>query len=266
MAEAEYSIAGGRVDADRLARQAGVMATASTSFLRRVGAQPGMACLDVGCGDGQISIQLARLVGPTGRVVGVDSDGDAIAIARRAAGAAGVDVTFVEGDAATPLERGGFDLAFARLLLSHLVDPMAVVRAMRLAVRPGGFVAVEDLYTPSLHAEPPVPALDRLAAIYSATVRARGGDPTIGPRLQAHLTAAQLVDVEEHTVVNPMADASQKLFLAELLDNMRTSIIETGSATPDELADVRAEVTAAANRTDTTFFQARMHQVSGRRP
>jgi hypothetical protein len=47
---------------------------------------------------------------------------------------------------------------------------------------------------------------------------------------------------------------------------MHAAILDTGSATPDELADVRAVVAAAANRPDTTFFQARMHQVSGRRP
>ena len=133
-------------------------------------------------------------------------------------------------------------------------------------MRPGGLVAVEDIYTPSLHAEPTVPALDRLAAIYSATVRARGGDPAIGPRLPAQLTAAGLVDVRERTVVNPMTTAHEKLFLAQLLDNMRAAILDTGSATPDELAHVRAEVAAAADRPDTTFFQARMHQVSARRP
>jgi ubiquinone/menaquinone biosynthesis C-methylase UbiE len=113
------TIHGGQTDEDRLARQAGVMAAATMAFLAGVGARPGMACLDLGCGDGQVSIQLARLVGPAGRVVGIDTDGDAIAIARRAAAAAGVEVTFVEGDAAIPAERDGFDLAFSRLLLSH---------------------------------------------------------------------------------------------------------------------------------------------------
>jgi SAM-dependent methyltransferase len=88
---------------------------------------------------------------------------------------AGVEVAFVRGDAATPVERDAFDVAFARLLLSHLVDPMAVVRPMRTPVRVGGTVAVEDLFAPSLHAEPPVPALDRLADVYCATVRRHGG-------------------------------------------------------------------------------------------
>jgi ubiquinone/menaquinone biosynthesis C-methylase UbiE len=260
-----YTIHGGQTDADRLARQAAVMATATMAFLTAAGVRPGMACLDVGCGDGQVSIALARLVGPAGRVVGIDTDAGAIAIAGRAAATARVEVSFVQGDAATAVQED-FDLAFARLLLSHLVDPMAVVRAMRASVRPGGVVAVEDLFTPSLHAEPPVPALDRLAAIYSATVRAGGGDPAIGPRLPAHLTAAGLVDLREHIVVNPMTTTHEKLFLAQLLDNMHTAILDTGSATPDELIEVRAAVAAAAADPHITFYQAAMHQSSAHRP
>jgi hypothetical protein len=111
-----------------------------------------------------------------------------------------------------------------------------------------------------------VPALDRLAEIYSATVRAHGGDPTIGPRLSAHLAAAELDDVKERTVVNTMTTAHEKLFLAQLLDNMRAAIFACDATTADELATVRAAVATAAERPDVKFFQARMHQVSGRRP
>ena len=79
--------------------------------------------------------------------------------------------------------RERFALAYARLLLSHLVDPLAALRAMRGSVSDGALVAVEDLFTGTLHSDPPTPALDRLQDVYSATVRFHGGDPTIGPRL-----------------------------------------------------------------------------------
>jgi len=111
-----------------------------------------------------------------------------------------------------------------------------------------------------------VPALDRLVEVYRATVRSYGGDPTIGPRLAPHLRAAGLVDVRERTVVNPMPSVQEKLFIAQLLDNMREAILTSGAATTDELDDLRAAVRAAAERPDTVFLQARIHQVSGRRP
>ncbi|GAA4922831.1 methyltransferase family protein [Actinomycetospora succinea] len=267
MERATYTIAGGATDADRLARQATVMASSTLRFLERAGLRGGDSCLDVGCGDGQTTIAMARAVGTTGRVTGVDLDDGALEIARRAADDAGVPASFLHADAGRDgLPDTGADLAFARLVLSHLVDPMAVVRAMASAVRPGGVVAVEDIFTPTLRSEPPVPALDDLADVYAATVRFHGGDPTIGPRLAAHLTAAGLVDVHEETVENPMTTATQKMFLAELLDNMRDAVASAGTATPDRLDTIRAAVAAGAQRPDTVFFQARMHQVSARRP
>jgi ubiquinone/menaquinone biosynthesis C-methylase UbiE len=262
-----YTIRGGATDADRLARQATVMASATVRFLERVGLRAGARCLDVGCGDGQVTVAMARAAGPSGRAVGVDMDVGALEIARRAAADAGVDATFVRADVGPDaLGEDGFDLAFARLVLSHLVEPMALVRAMASAVAPGGVVAVEDLFTPSLHAEPHLPALDDLIDVYSATVRFHGGDPTIGPRLAAHLTAAGLVDVEEQTVANRMATVEQKMFLAELLDNMHDAVLSAGAATTDRLRAIRAAVAEGAQRPDTVFIQARMHQVAGRRP
>jgi ubiquinone/menaquinone biosynthesis C-methylase UbiE len=261
-----YTIKGGRADADRLARQARVMASATASFLARVGVEAGWRCLDVGCGDGQVTVQLARTAGPGGRAVGVDVDDDALAIARETAEQAGVEARFVRADASEPPERDAFDLAYARLVLSHLPDAVAALRAMRAAVRPGGWVAVEDLFTGTLRSEPAAPALDCLQEVYSATVRAHGGDPTIGPRLPALLAAAGLDEVRETTVENPMSTVEDKLFLAELVDNMRDTMLASGAATGPELDELRADVERAARDPERVFHQARIHQVWGRRP
>jgi SAM-dependent methyltransferase len=83
------------------------------------------------------------------------------------------------------IELGAFDFAYSRLLLSHLLEPLAALRAMCRSVRPGGVMGVEDLFLGTLRSEPPAPALDRLQEVYGATVRFHGGDPTIGPRLRA---------------------------------------------------------------------------------
>src|SRR5437764_482955 len=110
MTASEYTIAGGLTDAARLARQAHVMAQATSAFFARVGVGPGWRCLDVGCGDGQVAIELARRVGEDGRVVGLDVDAGAVQIAREAAGKAGVAVEFVVADASEVIDRPQFDL------------------------------------------------------------------------------------------------------------------------------------------------------------
>jgi ubiquinone/menaquinone biosynthesis C-methylase UbiE len=241
------------------------MEAATAEFLSRVGLKPGWACLDVGCGGGQVTVLMAQAAGPRGRAVGLDMDAAAVEIARRGATGAGVRAEFVCADAASPVERGAFDLAYARLLLSHLVDPMMTLRAMRSAVRPGGAVAIEDIYSATLRSDPPTPALDRLQDLYCATVRAHGGDPTIGPRLRAMLAGAGLEGVQERTVANPMTSIEDKRFLVELLDNMRDVMLATGVASAAELDEVRREVDAAARDPDTVFHQARVHQVNGHR-
>ena len=261
-----YTITGGRADADRLARQARVMAAATAALLSRVGVRLGWHCLDVGCGDGHVTLELARAAGPTGRVVGIDTDENALAIARLAAQHADVHAEFVCADATEAFESGTFDLVYARLVLSHLADPIGALRAMRSAVRAGGSVAVEDLFTGTLRSEPAARALDRLQEVYSATVRAHGGDPTIGPRLRALLTVAGFDQVGELTVENPMTLVEDKLFLAELVDNMRDTMLASQAATASELDELRAEVERAARDPERVFYQARIHQVWGRRP
>lgn len=258
-------IEGGRTDTDRLARQARVMAEATGAFLSRLGLRAGWACLDVGCGDGQVTLELARAVGPTGRAVGIDIDEQALAIARRSAQRSGLSTEFIRADATEPPGRDAFDLAYARLLLSHLADPSAALRAMRSAVRVGGCVAVEDLFTGTLRSEPPAPALDRMQDVYSATVRAHGGDPTLGPRLPALVAAAGLDEVREATVENRMTAVKDKIFLAELVDNMREAILASEAATASELDEIRDGVERAARDPERVFYQARIHQVWGRR-
>ena len=101
---------------------------------------------------------------------------------------------------------------------------------------------------------------------YCATVRFHGGDPTIGPRLRALLRAGGLEDVREQTVTNPMATVDDKLFLAQLVRNMRASILEAGAATDDEIDELDASLEQAARDPATALYQTRIHQVSRRRP
>lgn len=261
----EYTIAGGLADARRLARQARVMEAATAAFLARAGLSAGTASLDVGCGDGQVTIAMARLAGPDGLAVGMDVDADALAIARAAAARAGVRARFVRADAGCLGAAGAFDVVYARLVLSHLTDPCAALRAMRAAARPGGAVAVEDLNLGTLRSEPPSPALDELQAVYGATVRFHGGDPTIGPRLRALLAGSGLGNVCEDIVENPMGTVGEKLFLAELVRNMRAAVLAAGAASDGELDALEARVRAAARDPGTVFYQAHIHQVWGRR-
>jgi hypothetical protein len=161
--------------------------------------------------------------------------------------------------------RQTFDLAYARLLLSHLVEPVAALRAMRAAVRPGGVVAVEDLFTGTLDS---APRRRRWSGCRRSTAPPCASMGATRPSVRAPpalLATVGLSDVGEQLVASPMTTVDQKLFLAELVDNMRQAMLEARAASPGELDDLGAAVATAARDPGTVFHQARIHQVYGHR-
>ena len=95
--------------------------------------------LDVGCGFGDTAIKLARLVGPAGEVVGVDCCDSFLDIARSEVDASGLkNIRLMRGDAEIALPANQFDFVFARFGTMFFVNPVAGLRNMRRALKPGG--------------------------------------------------------------------------------------------------------------------------------
>lgn len=95
--------------------------------------------LDVGCGFGDTAIKLAKLVGPSGKVVGVDCCDAFLDYARKDAEAAGLtNITFIRGDAEIALPEEKFDFVFARFGTMFFANPVAGLRNMRKSLKPGG--------------------------------------------------------------------------------------------------------------------------------
>ena len=146
--------------------------------------------LDVGSGLGQFSRMLARTAGTRGgRVIGVETDPDQLAEARRQAREDGEEglVEFRQGDAVDlPLaedEWGTFDIAHARFVLEHVTNPLAVVRSMLRAVRPGGRIVLEDDDHEILRLVPEPPDVLDLWRAYYLTYERQGKDPFVGRNL-----------------------------------------------------------------------------------
>jgi ubiquinone/menaquinone biosynthesis C-methylase UbiE len=177
----------GRSDAeyDRLMLQAKAIAPLTRRFLYEAGLTPGMRVIDVGCGVGDLSMLAAEIVGPTGSVVGVDLDADALEIARRRARAAGLHrLSFETGDLRDVALESGADAVIGRLVLMYLADPVeGIVRATRL-VRTGGIVAFLelDLATPPI-SDPPVADWDTMIGVINSTLAAMGCETEMARKL-----------------------------------------------------------------------------------
>ena len=157
--------------------------------------RPGLDLLDVGCGPGTITVDLAARVAP-GRVVGIDVSAAPLEEARAAAAAAGVRVDFAVGDVyALEAADGSFDVVHAHQVLQHLTDPVAALREMARVCRPGGVVAVRDVDYGAFVTFPADPGLDRWLDLYHQVARRNGAEPDAGRRLVSWARAAGLRDV-----------------------------------------------------------------------
>jgi ubiquinone/menaquinone biosynthesis C-methylase UbiE len=156
--------------------------------------RPGLDLLDVGCGPGTITVDLAARVAP-GRVVGIDVSADPLAEARMVADRAGVEVTFEVGDVyALGVDDDSFDVVHAHQVLQHLTDPVAALREMARVCRPGGVIAVRDVDYGAFVTFPADDGLDRWLDLYHRVARRNGAEPDAGRRLLSWAHAAGLRD------------------------------------------------------------------------
>ena len=146
--------------------------------------EPGQRLLDVGCGPGTITLDLAGRVAP-GEVVGIDASAAVVAMAQDAAEAVGVDtVTFRTGDATVlPFEDDSFDVVHAHQVLQHLTEPVAALREMRRVTRPGGIVAVRDADYAAMTWYPRSDGLDEWLALYHEVTVVNRAEADAGRRL-----------------------------------------------------------------------------------
>jgi SAM-dependent methyltransferase len=160
-----YVLDGSDEDLRRLLGISQVQAETARRAFRRVGLCDGGTAIDCGCGPiGGLAV-MAEMVGPSGRIVGVDFNEPAIRRARSVVSALGLEnVELVAGDIhdqETATLGGPFDLAFTRCFLMHQLDPVRTLRQIVVLLRPGGWiVAQEPLRSPPPRSHPHLSALD----------------------------------------------------------------------------------------------------------
>ena len=159
MGTSSYALGYTTAEQDRLIRQAKQIEPILERLFREAGIGPGQRVLDLGSGVGDVSILLARMVGPTGDVVGIERDASSIAVAKVRLAEAGIrNVSFTQTDASQIVSDKPFDAAVGRFILMFLPDPAAVLRSLAKLVRPGGVLAFQEpAWLPFLALASPLP-------------------------------------------------------------------------------------------------------------
>ncbi len=258
-----YVLRGGAAGAARLAVLGRVFWPTTHALLERVGVRSGMRVLDLGCGSGQVSVELARLVAPEGEVIAIDADAEVLKHARALARERGVEVRFEQRDALEDDGHRDLDLAYARFLLSHVRDPAATLARMRRTLRPGGVLVVEDVDFAGHFCHPPCAAFERYVELYVAAARLRGADATIGPRLPALLREAGLEAIEVDVVQPAFLDGDGKRIAQLTLDGIRDTVVAAGLASDAEIDALLAELDAHRRAPGTLQTVARVVRAWG---
>ena len=225
--------------------------------------QPGLDLLDVGCGPGTLTVDLAERVAP-GRVVGVDVAPEAVEVARAHAveqGAGAPLVRFAAGDFRDMgLAPGAFDVVHAHQVLQHLRAPVEALTAMAALARPGrGIVAARDADYEAMTWAPADDRLDRWAALYQAVTSSNGADANAGRRLKGWARSAGLRDVTYTTSTWTFSAPEDRAWWSEtwaervVASSFATQAQDYGLATAADLADLAAGWRAWAADEDAVF-------------
>jgi ubiquinone/menaquinone biosynthesis C-methylase UbiE len=222
--------------------------------------RPDLSVLDVGCGPGTITLDLAEAVAP-GAVVGVEKVAGPLVEARRHAAARGDERTRFElaDVAALPHADATFDVTHAHQVLQHLTDPVGALREMARVTREGGIVAVRDVDYASMVWHPASEGMTRWLDTYRTLARLNHAEPDAGRHLLAWAHAAGLTDVTSTASLWTYATPEQcawwgGVWARRVVDStFAAQAIERGLATRADLEDMRSAWLAWSRHPDAWF-------------
>jgi ubiquinone/menaquinone biosynthesis C-methylase UbiE len=222
----QYILGVNAAELERLGLQHSLWSDAAHALWRRAGFQPGWRVLDVGCGPGFCTLDLARLVGTRsaggglapGEVVGVDESQaylDYLAAQAAARGVANVRcirANAVDLSSVRELGPEPFDAAYARWLMCFVNDPAGVIRGVHRTLKAGGKFVIQDYFNyEAMCTAPRSPAFAKAVRATGQSWRSRGGDPDVMGRVPGMLQAMGF-DVEHIGVIQRLARPGEPMW------------------------------------------------------
>jgi SAM-dependent methyltransferase len=207
--------------------------------LNATGLAPGWECLEVGGGGGSVAAWLAERVGPSGSVLCTDID------PRHVAAATPPNLHVLRHDIVRDeLPAARFDLIHARLVLIHIPERIAVLEKLVAALKPGGWMVIEDFDAMSMPADPAVSPAESYLAAFDAirAYFARGGaDSRFGRTLYGRFRGLGLGSVSAEGRVVMFDGSNDGAALMRLnFEQIATGLIEGGFISAEQLrADIR---------------------------
>jgi SAM-dependent methyltransferase len=222
--------------------------------------RPGQRLLDVGCGPGTITLDLARRVSP-GRVIGIDTEPGVLRGAEALRRRQGIDnVTFEPGDAyALDYDDDNFDVIHLHQVLQHLTDPVRALIELRRVLATDGVLGARDSDYAGFFWSPADPLLDRWLALYHELTAQNGAMADAGRELPGWVRAAGFADIAVTSSTWIFADPASRVWWGGLWAERVTQssfakqACDYGLSDDEELAAIAAAWRRWAEAPDAVF-------------
>ena len=191
-----YAIDAGGKDRQRLNLVSEVLEATTLRLISEIGVSIGHRCLDLGCGGGNVTQAIARVVTEAGRVVGIDRDAKILEMAQLEAEQARLQNVEYQCIDVNRFVDDSYDFVYSRFLASHLSDSVEFIERMLSYARVGGKMAIEDIDISGCFTHPIDPAHRRFVELYKEVVGRMGGDGELGRRLPLMAVEAGWGDVK----------------------------------------------------------------------
>src|SRR4030095_16160326 len=223
---------------NRLIDQARLFGELTEDVFVRAGIGAGMRVLDVGCGAGDVSFLLARMVGPSGAVVGVDRAEDAVAMANARAQAMGLaQVSFSQGELEDISLDQPVDAAVGRFVLMYSAEPSKTLRRVAANVRAGGIVAFQEMNVAEAKSFPKVDLFEQSMRRIIETLHQEKVKTLMGLRLYQTFVEAGLAPPQMimGARVEGSADSLGYQIVAQVVKSLLPVMEKLGVATEKEI-------------------------------
>lgn len=246
---------------ERLSLQHQLYAKSSLDLLYEIGLPKKMSVLEMGCGSGAMTLELAKLVGQDGNLLAIDLSQDQLDHTQLQTRAYN-NIRFKLWDVNHLSDLGEqFDLIYCRMVLHHVADARSVILQMKNCLNSGGFIICEE---PSLFdstfCSPPSSAYEQFTQWAKLCFSKNNRDFQVAHRLEQEFAACGF-EIKHHSLFQPvLRTTKEKLIYSMALNDLTPQLLELGIAESDEIEQLNDELEQLA-KTNSTMSWIRMHRI-----